>query len=189
MSCSGTKSIAGILKPFTPVSSLFPHFSVTSSFLFFFFLLIRALICLILGCLIRALICLILLLQYLKQATPYSIVNIMFQGCVYFYEYIPFLRHSSSTARTTIPVTWTFNHFIRRYFEHLAFHWLWSSFFCGCCLWGEERGTVESFCIVTSCQRFSFTVTVGRSEEGLALCHFSGQACFIDMWLGVSVAD
>lgn len=26
----------------------------------------------------------------------------------------------------------------------------------------------------------------GRSEEGLALCHFSGWACFMDMCLGAS---
>lgn len=77
---------------------------------------------------------------------------------------IHFLCRSSSTARTTIPATWPFNHFIRMYFEQLAFHWPWFSFFCGCPLSGEERGAVESLCIVTGCQRFSFTVTVGRSE-------------------------
>lgn len=170
-----------VLQPFRNLLHLFPHFSVTQLIslflLLFFFLLIRTLVCFC--------ICVLYALSFyntLNKPCPTLLLE-----CAYFYEHIHFLHRSASPAQITIPAT--FNHFNRRYFEHLAFHWLWFSFFCGCCLSGEECGTVESFCSVTGCQRFSFTVTVGRSEEGLALCHFSGRACFMDMWVGVSVAD
>lgn len=52
---------------------------------------------------------------------------------------------------------------------------------------GSGRWSCLIFCLVTGCQRLLPQCDQGRSEAGLALFHFSGWACFLDLCQGAFV--